>query len=114
MRISDWSADVCSSDLPQAEELILGMVTDAQFGPVMLFGQGGTAVAVIDDKALAWPPLDTVLAEAMMAQTRVHRLLRSEERRVGKGCVSTCRTRWGQEHSTKKTNRTKKQQPRRQ
>src|SRR3546814_2813200 len=32
---------------PQAEELILGMVTDAQFGPVMLFGQGGTAVEVI-------------------------------------------------------------------
>src|SRR5690606_21259959 len=35
---------------PQAEELILGVVSDAQFGPVMLFGQGGTAVEVIDDK----------------------------------------------------------------
>ncbi len=60
---------------PQAEELILGVVADAQFGPVMLFGQGGTAVEVIDDKALALPPLDPVLAEAMMAQTRVWRLL---------------------------------------
>jgi acetyltransferase len=41
----------------------------------MLFGQGGTAVEVINDKALALPPLDPVLAEAMMAQTRVYRLL---------------------------------------
>ena len=60
---------------PQAEELILGVVNDAQFGPVMLFGQGGTAVEVINDKALALPPLDPVLAEAIMAQTRVYRLL---------------------------------------
>lgn len=60
---------------PQAEELILGVVDDPQFGPVMLFGQGGTAVEVIDDKALALPPLDPMLAEAMMAQTRVYRLL---------------------------------------
>mgnify|MGYP003700681393 FL=1 len=60
---------------PQAEELILGVVADAQFGPIMLFGQGGTAVEVIDDKALALPPLDPVLAEAMMQQTRVYKLL---------------------------------------
>ncbi|MEO3427777.1 bifunctional acetate--CoA ligase family protein/GNAT family N-acetyltransferase [Pelagibius sp. CAU 1746] len=60
---------------PQAEELILGVVDDAQFGPVMLFGQGGTAVEVIKDKALALPPLDPVLAEAMMQQTRVYKLL---------------------------------------
>ncbi|WP_193366710.1 bifunctional acetate--CoA ligase family protein/GNAT family N-acetyltransferase [Pelagibius marinus] len=60
---------------PRAEELILGVVNDAQFGPVMLFGQGGTAVEVIKDKALALPPLDPVLAEAMMQQTRVDKLL---------------------------------------
>ena len=60
---------------PQAEELILGVVSDPQFGPVMLFGQGGTAVEVINDKALALPPLDPVLAEAMMTQTRVYKLL---------------------------------------
>ena len=60
---------------PEAEELILGVVGDPQFGPVMLFGQGGTAVEVIDDKALALPPLDPVLAEAMMQKTRVYRLL---------------------------------------
>ena len=60
---------------PQAEELILGVVSDPQFGPVMLFGQGGTAVEVIKDKALALPPLDPVLAESMMQQTRVYKLL---------------------------------------
>ncbi|MGF1610560.1 MAG: GNAT family N-acetyltransferase [Kiloniellales bacterium] len=58
-----------------AEELILGIVEDAQFGPVVLFGHGGTAVEVIRDKALALPPLNLNLAHALMAQTRVHRLL---------------------------------------
>ena len=61
---------------PQAEELILGVVDDPQFGPVMLFGKGGTAVEVIADKALALPPLDPMLAEAMMAETKVYRLLK--------------------------------------
>ncbi|WP_299391630.1 bifunctional acetate--CoA ligase family protein/GNAT family N-acetyltransferase [Pelagibius sp.] len=60
---------------PRAEELILGVVDDPQFGPVMLFGHGGTAVEVIADKALALPPLDPMLAEAMMAETNVYRLL---------------------------------------
>ncbi|MDH3910783.1 MAG: bifunctional acetate--CoA ligase family protein/GNAT family N-acetyltransferase, partial [Rhodospirillales bacterium] len=60
---------------PGAHELILGVVDDRQFGPVILFGQGGTAVEVIQDKALALPPLNMNLARALMAGTRVHRLL---------------------------------------
>ncbi len=60
---------------PGAHELILGMLDDPQFGPVILFGQGGTAVEVIEDKALALPPLNMNLARALMAGTRVHRLL---------------------------------------
>src|SRR3546814_14895229 len=74
------------------------MVTDAQFGPVMLFGQGGTAVEVIDDKALALPPLDPVLAEAMMAQTRVHRLLQGYRDRppAALGEVAACLIRLSQ------------------
>ncbi len=60
---------------PQAEELILGVVNDAQFGPLVMVAAGGTAVEVIKDKALALPPLDPVLAEAMMQQTRVYKLL---------------------------------------
>jgi acetyltransferase len=60
---------------PGAHELILGVVDDRQFGPVILFGQGGTAVEIIQDKALALPPLNMNLARALMAGTRVHRLL---------------------------------------
>ncbi len=58
-----------------AHELIVGMALDATFGPTILFGQGGTAVEVIGDRALALPPLNTVLARDLISQTRVHRLL---------------------------------------
>ena len=61
--------------MPGAHELIIGMVEDANFGPVILFGQGGTAVEVFDDKALALPPLNMNLARAAIARTRVHRQL---------------------------------------
>jgi acetyltransferase len=59
-----------------AVELIVGAAEDPLFGPVLLFGHGGTAVEVIDDKALALPPLDPLLAREMMAATRVFNLLR--------------------------------------
>ena len=61
---------------PQAQELIVGLSEDAQFGPVVLFGQGGTAAEVIADRALALPPLNMRLAYDLMAQTRAYRLLR--------------------------------------
>jgi acetyltransferase len=60
---------------PRAHELIVGMSVDPTFGPILLFGQGGTAVEVIDDKSLALPPLNLPLARAMMARTRVFRQL---------------------------------------
>lgn len=60
---------------PHAHELILGMSVDPTFGPVLLFGQGGTAVEVVNDKSLALPPLNLPLARAMMARTRVFRQL---------------------------------------
>jgi acetyltransferase len=59
----------------QACELIAGISTDAQFGPVVLFGQGGTAAEVIGDTALALPPLNLHLAEMLMDETRVAHLL---------------------------------------
>ncbi len=59
-----------------AHELIVGLVDDVQFGPVIMFGQGGTAVELIDDKALALPPLNMLLARETMRRTRVWRLLR--------------------------------------
>ncbi|TSE30798.1 bifunctional acetate--CoA ligase family protein/GNAT family N-acetyltransferase [Tepidimonas charontis] len=59
-----------------AHELIVGASIDPLFGPVILFGQGGTAVEVLADRALALPPLNVTLAEALIERTRVARLLR--------------------------------------
>jgi acetyltransferase len=61
---------------PGAHELIAGMAVDRQFGPFILFGQGGTAAEIIGDKAIALPPLNDVLARDLMAQTRVFKLLK--------------------------------------
>ncbi len=60
----------------QALELIVGANLDPLFGPVILFGQGGTAVEVIADTALALPPLNLPLAQALVNRTRIARLLR--------------------------------------
>lgn len=60
---------------PGAYELIVGASTDPIFGPVILFGQGGTAVEVIRDRALALPPLNLVLARELVSRTRVAKLL---------------------------------------
>lgn len=61
---------------PGAYELIAGMSTDRQFGPVILFGQGGTSVEVTKDKALGLPPLNMRLATDMIEQTRIWHLLK--------------------------------------
>lgn len=53
-------------------ELIIGSSLDAQFGPVLLFGSGGTLVEVFKDRALALPPLTSTLARRMMEQTRIY------------------------------------------
>jgi acetyltransferase len=60
---------------PKARELIAGIADDPTFGPVIVFGRGGTAVEVIADKALALPPLDLALARGLIARTRVSRVL---------------------------------------
>jgi acetyltransferase len=60
---------------PLAEELILGVTTDPVFGPVILFGQGGIAVEVIGDRAVALPPLNMTLARDLISRTRVYKLL---------------------------------------
>ena len=60
---------------PAGHELILGAATDPVFGPTILFGQGGMAVQVANDHAVALPPLNVVLARDMVGRTRVARLL---------------------------------------
>ena len=66
---SRWCAGRC------AQELIVGASVDPLFGPVLLFGQGGTAVEVIADRAIALPPLNRALARELVSRTRVARLL---------------------------------------
>jgi acetyltransferase len=56
-------------------ELIVGSSLDPQFGPVLLFGSGGSLVEVYKDRALALPPLTTTLARRMMEGTRIFEAL---------------------------------------
>ena len=60
---------------PLAQELIVGASIDPVFGPVLLFGHGGTAVEVLADRVIGLPPLNRVLAREMVSRTRVARLL---------------------------------------
>ncbi len=65
---------------PGAHELIIGLVEDTQFGPVVLFGQGGTAVEIVKDKAVGLPPLNMHLAREIMSRTRIYNQLRGHSR----------------------------------
>ena len=56
---------------PAAHELIAGATTDPIFGPVVLFGRGGTAVEIIADRAVSLPPLNMALAREFVSRTRV-------------------------------------------
>ena len=56
-------------------ELILGSSIDPQFGPVLLFGLGGTLVEVFKDSALGLPPLTATLARRMMERTKIYTAL---------------------------------------
>jgi acetyltransferase len=66
---------------PGAHELILGVADDRVFGPVILFGAGGTGAEIINDKAVALPPLDLRLARDLMERTRIYRLLKGYRNR---------------------------------
>src|SRR3546814_20473561 len=77
MRISDWSSDVCSSDLALAH-----ITGDKGLASVVGYAGSGKS--------------------AMLGVARDDAAVSSEERRVGKECVSTCRSRWSPYHSKKK------------
>src|SRR3546814_12363255 len=95
MRISDWSSDVCSSDLPQYLGFILVM-----FGILL---QWPTLLTL-----LMFPVLVVMYVRLARTEERDAIASRSEERRVGKECVSTCRSRWSPYNSNKKKKRTSK------
>src|SRR3546814_3584448 len=93
MRISDWSSDVCSSDLlrPMIE-------------PLPPPSRIARASRYSDSASLAAPPEKSTRRRPEKAAWTTCLILstgsdhRSEERRVGKECVSTCRSRWSQYH----------------
>lgn len=56
-------------------ELMVGVIRDKVFGPVISFGAGGTLVEIMNDKALALPPLNKFIAKNLIAKTRISKLL---------------------------------------
>jgi acetyltransferase len=76
---------------PHAFELLVGMAGDPQFGPVIVFGHGGTAVEIIGDRAVALPPLNIALARELISRTRVARLLAGYRDRLPADLDAICR-----------------------
>jgi acetyltransferase len=58
-----------------AREVLVGVATDAVFGPVISFGAGGVSVEAVGDTAIVLPPVNAMLAKDLMQRTRVFRLL---------------------------------------
>src|SRR3546814_14141397 len=109
MRISDWSSDVCSSDLgPQHLHLSARTVDADHFGHFRLYL---AAHAEVQQHLHLWLSYAGSRCDTG-AGTGLHHCgwcrIRSEERRVGKECVSTCRSRWSPYHSKKKKYTTQK------
>src|SRR3546814_20216235 len=105
MRISDWSSDVCSSDLAAMN----GLPYSQQFGHGVINAGSALAITVaLNSSASSVPtllqsgsyqsehsaPSGSTLGSGCLASIGS----RSEERRVGQECVSTCRSRWSQYH----------------
>src|SRR3546814_13720844 len=104
MRISDWSSDVCSSDLIDQKEAQPRLARGAAGAAGRDHEQIG-AVAVQDHALGAGKVPDTAGLDgarlhrgALIAPLRLAMSERSEERRVGKECVRTCRSRWSPYH----------------
>src|SRR3546814_15033227 len=98
MRISDWSSDVCSSDLIVSLRL-LG--PEGPFSPVdqdVVTVTAGTVLEVPISDAAGDAPVSVALDSDVPVTAAVRVVDRSEERRVGKECVSTCRSRWWPYH----------------
>src|SRR3546814_19763647 len=97
MRISDWSSDVCSSDLLLKH---LGEPAQENWSALGIAFVVSTITAFVAVKwLLGYIQSHRFTAFAVYRMVLgVALLLRSEERRVGKECVSTCRSRWSQYH----------------
>src|SRR3546814_2610402 len=91
MRISDWSSDVCSSDLRGIDPFQIVRVDPRQ---PFVAGIAQFAGAIADDAQPVARIDDRLPRHVPVTDAGV----RSEERRVGKECVSTCRSRWSPYH----------------
>src|SRR3546814_13093806 len=98
MRISDWSSDVCSSDLIDARGWLMGVATGkSDRGLGLCLAHHGIGSRFVTLQTADRHPLKPhpAMLNAAMAEAGA---TRSEERRVGKECVSTCRSRWSPFH----------------
>src|SRR3546814_8380935 len=97
MRISDWSSDVCSSDLPRSTTRMPASGSIFRFlSNIAQSDPGGRQCGSLRGLYRRWRRLR--LGGAPRRETHLNRGDRSEERRVGKECVSTCRSRWSPYH----------------
>src|SRR3546814_16581380 len=113
MRISDWSSGVCSSDLPRQSTAACDGLPHAHASPDGIYA--GRVDLPVNEEAFRVRNIDlvpsgnegvlTVIARCKPRDVQLHlgTILsaeheRSEERRVGKECVSTCRSRWWPDH----------------
>src|SRR3546814_16732370 len=117
MLISDWSSYVCSSALllNQLRQHLHGILFPGAVGVADVAGdldavrmaglrQQGLRLGDVALQRRQLGVLRVHLADVVVLADRSHTAVRSEERRVGKECVSTCRSRWSPYHSTKTTN----------
>src|SRR3546814_19134607 len=108
MRISDWSSDVCSSDLSSETGHRRRRRNARQ--PQRRYSRGKRLSDTPDDDASLRKLVLYVAGQTPKSLAAISNLkhIRSEERRVGKECVSTCRSRWSPYHEKKKKTKTTK------
>src|SRR3546814_10995474 len=101
MRISDWSSDVCSSDLLQRLDLLFDVaaeVVEVVHRVVIAHQADLDAAVVAHDRDRQGLLRGQEWDRDQRLQLAAAQVQRSEERRVGKECVSTCRSRWSPYH----------------
>src|SRR3546814_14734149 len=99
LRISDWSSDVCSSDLSLCD------TSRQRLSSKVMRWRSNSQWAVADKATPFW-----TMSGPPPATDQMCAACRSEERRVGKECVSTCRSRWSPYHYKKKVDQIANQQ----
>src|SRR3546814_11325630 len=113
MRISDWSSDVCSSDLRDAGAVARchrpaqrDRRRTGRLGPSPKMGTGADRQALAAARLISWLAYSDGSSRRRSQHQECQMVLRrSEERRVGKECVRTCRSRWSPYHEKQKNNK---------